>query len=116
MKTKPIPAIVMLTAGFITCIVAIFQKMELLAFTKTLLLVLIIFYLLGGIAAYILEKNFKAAKDEESSREKRRYIRKVRKRGREKSERRVIIRNRRLWHENSGQRKTVGKLSEKSSI
>ena len=51
MKTKPIPAIVMLTAGFITCIVAIFQKMELLAFTKTLLLVLIIFYLLGGIAA-----------------------------------------------------------------
>ena len=69
MKTKPIPAIVMLTAGFITCIVAIFQKMELLAFTKTLLLVLIIFYLLGGIAAYILEKNFKAAKDEESSTE-----------------------------------------------
>ncbi len=59
MKTKPIPAIVMLTAGFITCIVAIFQKMELLfAFTKTLLLVLIIFYVLGGIAAYILEKEF----------------------------------------------------------
>ena len=52
MKTKPIPAIVMLTAGFITCIVAIFQKMELLAFTKTLLLVLIIFYVLGGIAAW----------------------------------------------------------------
>lgn len=49
MKTKPIPAIVMLTAGFITCIVAIFQKMELLAFTKTLLLVLIIFYLLGAL-------------------------------------------------------------------
>ena len=71
MKTKPIPAIVMLTAGFITCIVAIFQKMELLAFTKTLLLVLIIFYLLGGIAAYILEKNFKAAKDEESSTEEK---------------------------------------------
>ena len=75
MKTKPIPAIVMLTAGFITCIVAIFQKMELLAFTKTLLLVLIIFYLLGGIAAYILEKNFKAAKAdgdaEESADEKK---------------------------------------------
>lgn len=70
MKTKPIPAIVMLTAGFITCIDAIFQKMELLAFTKTLLLVLIIFYLLGA-AAYILEKNFKAAKDEESSTEEK---------------------------------------------
>ncbi|HCJ75692.1 hypothetical protein ACTQ1U_03930 [Thermoguttaceae bacterium LCP21S3_D4] len=66
MKTKPIPAIVMLTAGFITCIVAIFQKMELLAFTKTLLLVLILFYILGGIAAYILEKNFKAMKDEKN--------------------------------------------------
>ena len=37
MKTKPIPAIVMLTAGFITCIVAIFQKMELLAFYKDII-------------------------------------------------------------------------------
>ena len=58
MKTKPIPAIVMLTAGFITCIVAIFQKMELLAFTKTLLLVLIIFYVLRGHCSLYLGKEF----------------------------------------------------------
>lgn len=129
MKTKPIPAIVMLTAGFITCIVAIFQKMELLAFTKTLLLVLIIFYLLGALQLISWKRILKLQRMKKAVQKKkqmvmqksllmrkRRYIRKVRKRGREKSERRVIIRNRRLWHENSGQRKTVGKLSEKSSI
>ena len=48
MKTKPIPAIVMLSAGFVTCIIAIYTHMELMAFTKSLLLVLIVFYILGG--------------------------------------------------------------------
>ena len=43
MKTKPIPAIVMLSAGFVTCIIAIYTHMELMAFTKSLLLVLIVF-------------------------------------------------------------------------
>ncbi len=34
MKTKPIPAIVMLSAGFVTCIIAIYTHMELMAFYK----------------------------------------------------------------------------------
>ena len=57
MKTKPIPAIVMLSAGFVTCIIAIY--------TKSLLLVLIVFYILGGIVKIILDKNFAQMKEEE---------------------------------------------------
>lgn len=65
MKTKPIPAIVMLSAGFVTCIIAIYTHMELMAFTKSLLLVLIVFYILGGIVKIILDKNFAQMKEEE---------------------------------------------------
>ena len=64
MKTKPIPAIVMLSAGFVTCIIAIYTHMELMAFTS-LLLVLIVFYILGGIVKIILDKNFAQMKEEE---------------------------------------------------
>ena len=53
MKTKPIPAIVMLSAGFVTCIIAIYTHMELMAFTKSLLLKI------------ILDKNFAQMKEEE---------------------------------------------------
>lgn len=66
MKTKPIPAIVMLTAGFIACMTGIFQRMEFLSFAKMLLIVMICFYILGSIAAYILEKNFTAMKEKEA--------------------------------------------------
>ena len=45
MKTKGIPAVVMLLAGFVTCIIGIVQHMETDVFIKTLLAVLIIFYL-----------------------------------------------------------------------
>lgn len=67
MKTKPIPAIVMLSAGFVTCIIAIYTHMELMAFTKSLLLVLIVFYILGGIVKIILDKNFAQMKEEEET-------------------------------------------------
>lgn len=64
MKTKPIPAIVMLSAGFVTCIIAIYTHMELMAFTKSLLLVLVVFYVLGGVVKIILDKNFAQMKEE----------------------------------------------------
>ena len=55
MKTKGIPAVVMLLAGFVTCIIGIVQHMETDVFIKTLLAVLIIFYVLGvDMAAAIL--------------------------------------------------------------
>ena len=71
MKTKQIPAIVMLSAGFVTCLTAIFQNMELMRFTKILLVVLICFYILGCIISYILNKNFNNEKpiEEETTKE-----------------------------------------------
>lgn len=59
MKTKPIPAIVMLTAGFITCIAGIVEHMEIVRFTRVLLIVLVLFYVLGMIARAVLDMNFK---------------------------------------------------------
>lgn len=69
MKTKPIPAIVMLTAGFITCMLGIFQKMEFLPFAKMLLIVMVCFYLLGSIIAYILKKNFTEMEEKKEAEE-----------------------------------------------
>lgn len=59
MKTKPIPAIIMLAAGLITCIAGIATHMETAYFVKVLLLVLLIFYVLGCIVKMIIDSNFK---------------------------------------------------------
>ncbi len=69
MKTKPIPAIVMLIAGFVTCVIAIYTHMELNSFTKTLLLVLIVFYIFGVVIKVILDRNFKAMEEEPEAEE-----------------------------------------------
>ena len=58
MKTKPIPAIVMLTGGFVACVLVILNHMETTAFMKMLLLVLFIFYILGSIIKIVLDKGF----------------------------------------------------------
>lgn len=63
MNTKPIPAIVMLTAGFITCVVGIVQHFSFGVFVKTLFLVLIGFYLLGCIVKLVLDKGFRVMDD-----------------------------------------------------
>ena len=63
MKTKPIPAIIMLTAGFVTCIVGIVQHFSFGTYVKTLLLVLIGFYLLGCIVKIVLDKGFRVMDD-----------------------------------------------------
>lgn len=64
MKTKTIPAIVMLAAGFITCVAGIVTHMETLRFLKILLAVLVIFYVLGGIVKLIIDSNFKEMKED----------------------------------------------------
>ena len=58
MKTDNVPALVMLTAGFIDCVIAIVRGQSLLPFTKQLLIVLLIFYILGSIIKVILDRNF----------------------------------------------------------
>lgn len=67
MKTKSIPAIIMLSAGFIACIAAMSSHMEVADFMKMLLGVLVLFYVLGCIVKVILDKNFKEMQDEETT-------------------------------------------------
>lgn len=57
MNTNNLPALVMLTAGFVDCVIAIWTRQSLLDFTKQLLVVLIIFYILGAIVKSILDKH-----------------------------------------------------------
>ena len=47
MKTNGVPAIIMLAAGFIDCVIAILTHMSLWNFTRQLLLVLVLFYVIG---------------------------------------------------------------------
>lgn len=58
MKTNSVPAVIMLTAGLIDCIVSIYQRLSLFDFTKQLLIVLVIFYLLGCVVKLLLDINF----------------------------------------------------------
>lgn len=64
MKTKPIPAIIMLTAGLVTCIAGILTHMETIRFAKILLLVLLVFYVLGCIVKMVIDSNFKEIEEE----------------------------------------------------
>lgn len=59
MKTKQVPAIIMLVAGLCVCIIAFLRQMEVKTFLKTLLLTLIVFYFIGGIAKLVLDPFFK---------------------------------------------------------
>ena len=64
MKTKPIPAIVMLVAGLVVCIAGMTGHMETGRFVKMLLVVLIVFYIIGGIVKLLIDKNFKDMEEE----------------------------------------------------
>ncbi len=63
MNTKPIPAIIMLAAGFVTCIVGIVQHFSFGTYIKTLFLVLIGFYLFGCIVKLVIDKGFRVMDD-----------------------------------------------------
>ena len=58
MKTKSIPAMIMLLAGFVACIAGIRAHMDLAGFMKMLLIVLVVFYFLGSVVKIVLDKNF----------------------------------------------------------
>lgn len=64
MKTKSIPAIIMLGAGFIACIAGMNAHMEVAEFLKMLFIVLVVFYVLGCIVKLIVDKNFMEMKEE----------------------------------------------------
>ena len=59
MRTKSIPSIVMLMAGLVTCIYGIVDHTEIIGFLRTLLIVMIVFYILGSVVKVIIDHNFK---------------------------------------------------------
>ena len=63
MKTNGIPAIVMLLAGFVDCLIAIRTHMTLGNFTRQLFLVLLIFSVIGCTVKLILDRNMKAMEE-----------------------------------------------------
>lgn len=69
MKTNYIPAIVMLSAGFIDCLFAIYQHLSLMEFTRQLLLVLVVFLVLGCVVKIVLDKTMVIMADKEETSE-----------------------------------------------
>ena len=65
MKTKAVPAVIMLTAGLIDSILSIYCHLTLWRFTWQLLVVLVIFYILGCVVQIILDKNFAGMQETE---------------------------------------------------
>ena len=55
MRTRYIPAGVMLIAGAVTCIVSIVQNQDIVKSLITLLVVLILFYVIGLVAKFFIE-------------------------------------------------------------
>ena len=56
MKTKDIPAIVMLLAGGVYCLIGIRYQIPLMDFSVQLLIVLLAFWIIGGIVRMVLDK------------------------------------------------------------
>lgn len=66
MKTKHIPAVIMLTAGLITCITAIIKHMDMdRTFLTVLLVVLLSFYVFGCIVKWVLDKTINPEQEAE---------------------------------------------------
>lgn len=63
MNTKPVPAIIMLIAGLVACIVSFMQQLSFGSFVRTELLVLVLFYILGCIVRLILDRGFYVMQD-----------------------------------------------------
>lgn len=68
MKTKRIPAMVMLIGGSVTCIVTYFNRYNLEDMLYALIISLIVFYILGLVVEYLFEK-FEIGKEEEEETE-----------------------------------------------
>lgn len=63
MRTNGVPSLVMLSAGFVDCIIGVSRHMDVVAFMRQLAFVLLIFYIIGVIVKLILDKSMKAFAD-----------------------------------------------------
>ena len=64
MKTKHVPALVMLLAGAVASLLMLIWKVDFFHFTRNLLIILIVFYILGLIVRAVLDRNFKDMEEE----------------------------------------------------
>ncbi len=69
MKTKDIPAMVMLLAGGVYCLIGIRYQIPLMDFSVQLLVVLLIFWIMGGIVRIVLDKFMGEIEEEVDSEE-----------------------------------------------
>lgn len=69
MKTNYVPAIIMLCAGFVDCLMAIKSHLGLRDFITELLAVLVIFYILGLIIKFVLDLSFNRKKEQAETEE-----------------------------------------------
>lgn len=69
MNTKQVPVVITLVAGFVTCILGFTMHMESARFVRTLVIVLVSFYIFGCVAKLVLDKNFKEEPEEEATEE-----------------------------------------------
>ena len=67
MKTNAVPAVIMLTAGLLDCILSLYEHMSFFQFTKRLLIVLVAFYILGCAVKIVLDMNFKDEEEQEET-------------------------------------------------
>lgn len=66
MQTKHVPALVTLLAGAVAALLMLIWHVEFFPFTRNLLIVLIVFYILGQIIRLILDRNFPMMTEEEN--------------------------------------------------
>lgn len=69
MKTKDIPAIVMLLAGSVYCLIGIRYQIPLMDFLVQLLTILLIFWIIGGIVRMFLDRFMGEIEDKTEAKE-----------------------------------------------
>ena len=67
MKSKFLPPLVMLLAGFVCSILSLQQRVDLMTFTTRLLSVLVIFYIIGGVMKLVLDKALMVMADKDTN-------------------------------------------------
>ena len=64
MKTKYIPAIIMLAAGLIRAIAGVFYRQDIKDFLWSILIVMVIFYIIGSVVKVVLDKQVVVEEEE----------------------------------------------------
>ncbi len=67
MNTKPIPAVLALIAGFVTCVISFVQHVDTVVFARKFVLVCIVFFAIGMVIHLLIQMNFKETISEDET-------------------------------------------------